>query len=164
MTGDESAKRPASVQWAERRTLVYVFIHVPDCKKPDIKLSSDKLVFRGKDEEGTEFENILNFYKDIKVEDSKYSHTDRGIDFVLKKAEEGPYWNRLLKDNKKYHWLRIDFNRYKDEDDSDFDANDDGDFEEMMKKMGGLQSSSNDLDDLTDSDDGEEAEEEEAAA
>lgn len=27
--------------------------------------------------------------------------SDRGVDFILKKAEEGPYWNQLLKENKK---------------------------------------------------------------
>lgn len=30
-----------------------------------------------------------------------------------------------------YHWLRIDFTKWKDEDDSDLDINDEGDFEEV---------------------------------
>ena len=50
---------------------------------------------------------------------SKQLISGRGIDFVLIKAEEGPYWPRLLKDTKKCHWLKVDFNKWKDEDESD---------------------------------------------
>ena len=32
---------------------------------------------------------------------------------------EGPYWPSLMKDKKKVHWLKIDFNRWRDEDDSE---------------------------------------------
>lgn len=41
------------------------------------------------------------------------------IEFALEKAEEGPYWERLLKDKSKQHWLKVDFNKWKDEDDSE---------------------------------------------
>ena len=30
-------------------------------------------------------------------------------------AEEGPYWERLLAEKTKAHWLKIDFTRWKDE-------------------------------------------------
>ncbi|XP_015907584.2 prostaglandin E synthase 3 isoform X1 [Parasteatoda tepidariorum] len=155
--GEEVKIRSPPVQWAERKNLVYVFFHVTDTKKPKIKLDTDKLYFRARNGEGQEFETTLHFFKDVNVETSKYSVTDRGIDFILKKVEAGPYWNKLLKDNKKYPWLKIDFNRWRDEDDSDIDLNDESDFEEMMKRMSGLQSTSNDLNDLgSESDDEEE--------
>ena len=41
------------------------------------------------------------------------------IEFALEKKEEGPYWDRLLADKTKQHWLKIDFNKWKDEDESD---------------------------------------------
>lgn len=44
------------------------------------------------------------------------------IEFALEKKEEGPYWERLLKDKTKQHWLKIDFNKWKNEDDSDDEA------------------------------------------
>lgn len=44
---------------------------------------------------------------------------DRCIEFALEKKEDGPYWDRLLKDKTKRHWLKIDFNKWKDEDESD---------------------------------------------
>lgn len=44
---------------------------------------------------------------------------DRNIEFILKKKEDGPFWPQLTKEKVKYHWLKVDFNKWKDEDDSD---------------------------------------------
>jgi hypothetical protein len=41
------------------------------------------------------------------------------IEFALEKKETGPFWERLLKEKTKYHWLKTDFNKWKDEDESD---------------------------------------------
>ena len=41
------------------------------------------------------------------------------IEFALHRKEEGPYWERLLKDKTKQHWLKVDFAKWKDEDESD---------------------------------------------
>ena len=41
---------------------------------------------------------------------------------MLIKANPGPFWKRLLKSQQKYHWLKVDFNKWKDEDDSDDEA------------------------------------------
>ena len=38
---------------------------------------------------------------------------------ILKKKEEGPYWPQLTKLKQRYHWLKINFNKWKEEDDSD---------------------------------------------
>merc|ERR1711983_733020 len=58
----------------------------------------------------------------------------------LEKKEVGPYWPRLCKDKTKQHWLKIDFNKWRDEDDeSDEEGGGQGqDLEAMMKQMGGL--------------------------
>ena len=50
---------------------------------------------------------------------SKFAVRDRCIEFALEKKEDGPYWDRLLKEKTKRHWLKIDFNKWKDEDESD---------------------------------------------
>lgn len=45
---------------------------------------------------------------------------DRVIEFVLKKKnEEEPFWPRLTNEKVKHHWLKVDFNKWKDEDDSE---------------------------------------------
>ena len=42
------------------------------------------------------------------------------IEFALyKKDPEGGFWDRLLKERTKQHWLKIDFNKWKEEDESD---------------------------------------------
>lgn len=47
---------------------------------------------------------------------------ERQIELVLKKKEDkGPYWPHLTKEKNKYHWLKVDFNKWKDEDDSEDD-------------------------------------------
>jgi cytosolic prostaglandin-E synthase len=60
--------------------------------------------------------------------------------FILKKQEKGPYWPRLLKDTKKVHWLKADWNKWKDEDDEEEEdvGGQGNDFDSMFKQMGGL--------------------------
>lgn len=61
---------------------------------------------------------------------------DRNIELVLKKKEDGPYWSSLLKDKKKVHWLKVDFNKWKDEDDSDDEFNMGGGGGEDLEEVG----------------------------
>ncbi|XP_013773446.1 prostaglandin E synthase 3-like [Limulus polyphemus] len=151
---------PPPVLWAQRKGLLYVKIALEDCSHPVIKLEKDKLYFRGIG--GTEMKDheiTLDFFKEIKPDDSKYLVKGREVEFILIKADEGPYWKRLLKDDKKHHWLKVDFNKWRDEDDSDDDNDTDknADFTEMMRQMGGLGGNSNtaldDRDGEPDSDD-----------
>lgn len=66
------------------------------------------------------YEIKLELFGEVKPDDSKYQVRGRNVEFVLIKADpETPYWSRLLKENKKYHWLKIDFGKWKDEDESD---------------------------------------------
>lgn len=56
----------------------------------------------------------MNFKKDIDPEKVKGMKQGRYHDFVIFKAEKG-YWPTLLRDGKP-HWLKVDFERWKDED------------------------------------------------
>ena len=40
---------------------------------------------------------------------TKYQVKPRCIEFALEKADDGPYWDRLLEDKTKQHWLKVDF-------------------------------------------------------
>jgi len=54
----------------------------------------------------------LNLYAEIDVEQSKTNHTARDIEFVLRKKEtKEEFWPRLLKDAKKAHYLKTDFDK-----------------------------------------------------
>ena len=90
----------------------------------------------------------LDLFGEVKPDDSKYMVRGRGVELILMKADtEGPYWKRLLKEDKKQHWLKVDFDKWQDEDGSDDEDGAAGgaggfgggaNFEEMMRQMGGL--------------------------
>ncbi|KAH9370131.1 hypothetical protein HPB48_015114 [Haemaphysalis longicornis] len=128
------------VLWAQRKNVVYVKVALEDCKNPTINLTADSLHFKGTGGvDAKPHEVTLRFLHSIKPEESKYVVRPRGTEFVLAKAEEGPFWKRLLQGDAKHHWLKVDFNKWVDEDDSGDELGaGGGDFEEMMRSMGGL--------------------------
>jgi len=130
---------PPGCVWAQRPKHIILAICLTDCKDPIIKVEPTKLYFKGVG--GTdmkEHEVTMEFFKDIDVDKTKFAVRPRQIDFVLEKVEEGPYWDRLLKDKTKQHWLRIDFKNWVDEDDEEEGEGKGQDLEEMMRQMGGL--------------------------
>ncbi|XP_075213396.1 cytosolic prostaglandin E synthase isoform X2 [Lycorma delicatula] len=162
MSGDDNSPVPPPVMWAQRTNCVFMTICLEDCKNPDIKLENDKIFFKGVG--GTEKKNHefnLTLYKEIDPEKSAKFVRDRNIELFLKKKEEGPYWPQLTKEKTKFHWLKVDFDKWKDEDDSEdeFANGQSEDLEEMMRSMGGLGGGSGDkpnldyLDADSDSDD-----------
>jgi len=155
---DSSQLIPPPIQWAQRKSLVYISVCLEDCKNPTIKLDADKLYFRSKGGvDQKEYEVTINLYQDIIPEDSKYVARDRLVEFILKKKDEGPFWKRLMKEDKKYHWLKVDFDKWRDEDDSDEETGGNQDLEDMFKQMGGIGDTGDkdlgDLDKSEDSDD-----------
>ncbi|KAI1304176.1 Protein wos2 [Halotydeus destructor] len=143
------------VTWAQRNNLVYLNVVVQEIQDPVIKVDKDKLYFKGKSGADQKvYEMTLDLFGTILPDESKYSVKGRNIEFVLiKEDQEASYWTRLLKENKKNHWLKVDFSKWKDEDESDDEAGPAGggggppgmggmgggaDFEEMMRSMGGM--------------------------
>merc|ERR1712172_13049 len=131
---------PPGCVWAQRPKHIIFSICLTDCKDPVIKVTPNSLHFKGVGgTENKEHELNIEFFNDVDVDKTKYVVKPRQIDFVFEKVEEGPYWDRLLKDKTKQHWLRIDFKNWKDEDDEEEGGQPQGqDLEEMMRQMGGL--------------------------
>ena len=79
--------------------------------KVDLKPTS--LTFTGySDTKKTTYHVELEFFGEIDVENSKTTHTSRDVEFVLRKKEKKEeYWPRLLKESKKVHFLKTDFNK-----------------------------------------------------
>jgi len=131
-----------SVSWAQRPKIIFLTINVSDVENPEIKVEKDSLFFKGNGgADKAAFELNMKFLKEVDPEATKYQVRPRCIEFALEKAEEGPYWERLLAEKTKQHWLKVDFGKWKDEDDSDAEGEGGaggGDLEEMMKNMGGL--------------------------
>lgn len=68
-----------------------------------------------------EYAVTLEFHGEIDVAASKRLVNAHQLFFTIQKKEGGDYWPRLLKDKTRQHWLKIDFNKWKDQDDDDED-------------------------------------------
>lgn len=88
---------------------------VPDVPKDKLKLDIQptKLTFTGySNSKKATYHVELEFYAEIDPAESKQHHTDRDLELVLRKKElKEEYWPRLLKENKKMHFLKTDFDK-----------------------------------------------------
>ena len=50
------------------------------------------------------------------IQGSRFAVRPRVVEFKLEKSDIF-WWDRLLKDNARQHWLRVDFQNWRDEDD-----------------------------------------------
>ncbi|KAF7891291.1 uncharacterized protein EAF02_001616 [Botrytis sinoallii] len=129
------------VLWAQRsnkteaeKNFIYLTISVPDVKEPKIDLKSQSLTYSGYSESlKRAYAVTLEFYEEIDESASKYNHTQKNTQFVLRKKElKEEFWPRLLKDSKKVHYLKTDFDKWVDEDEQDEAP------EEDLSQMGGM--------------------------
>lgn len=74
------------------------------------------------------YEVTINFLHKINPDKIAAKNTTRCIEFVIVKAAPGPYWTSLTNDKKKPHFIKADFNKWKDEDDEE-----DGEFTQHNK-------------------------------
>lgn len=79
--------------------------------KLDLKPAS--LTFTGHSEtKKATYHIAIDLYAEIDPEKSKVNHSARDVEMKLQKKElKEEYWPRLLKDAKKQHWLKTDFDK-----------------------------------------------------
>ncbi|KAL2507650.1 Uncharacterized protein Fot_31297 [Forsythia ovata] len=150
--------RHPEVKWAEREDLVYLTVLLPDAKNPKVNLDPEG-VFTFSATAGTDnnlYELKLNLHDKVNVEESKINIGVRNIFCVLEKAEK-KWWKKLLRgDEKVPHYVKVDWDKWVDEDDdtgpADFDMG--GMDFSKFGDMGGLGDDAMG-DDLEDSDDEE---------
>ncbi|XP_065568365.1 uncharacterized protein LOC136032124 isoform X2 [Artemia franciscana] len=108
------------VRWAQRTDCIYLTISLHDCTNPDIKIHPQEVNFKQLDSQDSKvYAVIIELYKEIVPEKCSISIQPNGVQLILKKKEEGPFWSSLLKSKEKQHWLKIDFNKWVDEEDDD---------------------------------------------
>lgn len=104
-------------------------ISVPDVPKDNLRLDLKPagLTFSGTSQSLKQSYKLdLDFYAEIKPEDSVIHHTAKNIEMKLQKKDlNDDYWPRLLKDSKKPHFLKTDFDKWADEDEQNEAADDD---------------------------------------
>ncbi|KAL1599697.1 p23 chaperone protein wos2 [Paraconiothyrium brasiliense] len=135
------------VTWAQRSSssepeknyifLTIVATDVPESDK-QLDLQPTKLTFKGTStSKKVTYALELEFFAEIDPKESKIHHTGRDIELVLRKKElKEEFWPRLLKDDKKMHFLKTNFDKWVDEDEQD-EAPDDEDYMSKMNPMGG---------------------------
>jgi len=98
--------------------MVYLKVDVDSATdvKVDLKEESLKVTAKGENN-GRLYEIALDFFGKVKSEESSFVVQPRYIEMKIFKVEEG-YWDRLLKEGGKRHWLSVDWNKWKDEDES----------------------------------------------
>lgn len=108
--------------WAQRssssdpaKNYIFLTIVATDVPESDLKLDLQptKLSFKGPStSKKVTYAVDLEFFDEIDPKESKIHHTGRDIEIVLRKKElKEEYWPRLLKDNKKMHFLKTDFDK-----------------------------------------------------
>ncbi|XP_069699517.1 very-long-chain (3R)-3-hydroxyacyl-CoA dehydratase isoform X2 [Periplaneta americana] len=127
------------VYWAQSENNVTLKVDLKDVKNPDITLDENRLRFsahgygaRGQHNYGF----VLDFHSSIDAEESKFKVTDRQVEFVLKKITNG-WWPRLTATPQKPAWLKIDFDRWKMEEDVEDEEPRDvmGDYPDLYEKL-----------------------------
>lgn len=78
---------------------------------------------KGTSADGTrQYEVTLNFLHKINPEKVIVKNIARCVEFTIAKAEAGPFWTSLTTDKKKPHFLKADFNKWRDEDSDNEDG------------------------------------------
>ncbi|KAJ3006089.1 Prostaglandin E synthase 3 (Cytosolic), partial [Thoreauomyces humboldtii] len=107
------------VLWAQRADELFITVNVSDVQQPRVELTETGLSFSGT-AHGKEYKLDLPFFKEVDVENSKQNISLRNLSFVIAKKEKGQeYWPRVTKDKGRFHWLKTDFAKWRDEDEDD---------------------------------------------
>lgn len=143
-SGDEKSCLPAPLLWAQRKDKVWITVVLENCKDGAHALTEQTFSFKGTGgTENLKHEVDLTLFGEIVPDKSTCQKSDRQAFYTLaKKDTDAPYWPRLIKEQKKLHYLKTDFNRWKDEDDSEDEGaqeeKEDFNLDAMMNSMGGL--------------------------
>ncbi|CAD6265617.1 unnamed protein product [Miscanthus lutarioriparius] len=133
--------RHPEVKWAQRIDKVYITVQLPDAKDAKVNLEPDG-VFTFSGSAGTNvYELKLDLNDKVNVEASKISVGVRSIFCIVEKAE-AKWWKKLVRDDQRApHFVKVDWDKWVDEDDDGTDVNLDGmDFSNFagMGGMGGM--------------------------
>jgi len=132
------------VIWAQRsnktdaaKNFIYLSIIVPDVEQKNLKLDikPTTVTYSGHSESlKRDYHVVLELWGEIDASESKINHTGKSTQLVLRKKElKEEFWPRLLKGDKKVHFLKTDFDKWVDEDEQDEAPEDD-----LAANMGGM--------------------------
>ena len=121
------------IKWSQDENNLNLVIQEPDMKNIDFNFENSKFTFKGESNNNI-FQIELNLNNEINIGESKFHIGSFSCNVTLVKKEK-LWWNYLVKE-KKLPNLEIDWNKWKDVDESDdelFDYNIPNNLEELMK-------------------------------
>ncbi|KAI7861448.1 HSP20-like chaperone [Spinellus fusiger] len=131
-----------TILWAQSDEVIFLTVELSDVKSPVIDIQPTKFSFKGKgDKEQKEYEAEIEFYSEVETTTVKQSLTARNVFLIIrKKGDEGIFWPKLQKGNK-LNFVKVDFARWRDEDDEVDEAIDNAAMNNMsdMGGMGGME-------------------------
>ncbi|KAL3074988.1 hypothetical protein niasHS_014433 [Heterodera schachtii] len=142
------------VLWAQRSPNLYLAVEVGDMKIEELTIDHDKFKIKGK-RGNDNYEADLELFGNLKGGERRKIATDRRVEFVIPKEKE-EWWPRLLKEKTKVPWIKVDFDKWKDEDEEkedDTGGDGGGGFGGMDFSSFGLPSGGKGYDDLDMDDD-----------
>lgn len=108
------------VYWAQTERQITLKVDLKDAKLPDVEFTPKTIKFKAKGLGAArglnEYKFEIHFYGFIDDEESTYKVYDNKIEFTIKKCI-GEWWPRLVATPQKPHWLKVDFDRWRTEDD-----------------------------------------------
>uniref|UniRef100_A0A0D9X752 Co-chaperone protein p23 n=1 Tax=Leersia perrieri TaxID=77586 RepID=A0A0D9X752_9ORYZ len=132
--------RHPEVKWAQRIDKVYITVQLADAKDAKVNLEPEG-VFSFSATAGTGgnlYESKLELNDKVNVEESKISVGVRSIFCIVEKAE-AKWWKKLVRDDQKApHFVKVDWDKWVDEDDDGADVNTDGMDFSNFGGMGGM--------------------------
>ncbi|KAJ2041415.1 p23 chaperone protein wos2 [Coemansia sp. S3946] len=126
------------VLWAQRKDVVYLTIEIADA--PEATINDQSIDFEC-EKEDKKYAFHFDFFQPIVWKESKKSNSTRVSFYILKKADDTVWWDRLYKEKGKLNFVHTDFSRFVDEDESDDEkpAHPGMDFSQLgMGGMGGM--------------------------
>ncbi|KAI8994518.1 HSP20-like chaperone [Pilobolus umbonatus] len=155
-----------TVLWAQRAEVIYLTVELSDITKHKVDLTENKFTFTGKAEkEQKDYEAEIEFYASVDVKQSKQHLTARNLTLAIYKKDPA-YWPKLQKGNK-LNFVKVDFQKWRDEDEEEEEDNKAGDpmggldFQSLMAQAGAAGGGLPNMDDMPEGSDSDEEEEEE---
>ncbi|XP_073016881.1 co-chaperone protein p23-2 [Primulina huaijiensis] len=116
--------RQPEVLWAQRSDKIYLTVSLPDAKDVSVKCEPEGVfTFSAVGVNGEPFLATLRLFENINPQGCKTKIGLRNILCSVQKEQKG-WWKRLLKSEQKPPpYIKVDWNRWCDEDDEDSESN-----------------------------------------
>lgn len=124
------------IRWAQSKERLFLTIELSDVQYPTVELTSKRLVFQGfgHGARGEQPYHVdFNFYRPVDIQASSHKVLERYVEFsIAKLAGEHQFWPRLLADEQKPAWLKINFDRWQTEDTSGSEREEQAEIEKFL--------------------------------